>query len=609
MRRSVQQNEEQLRLPLFGPARLEHRGQPVKLRRKSLAILYYLAIEGATRRQVLADLLWEHPDSAQNLRVELYDLKKALARFGLRPFDGSKDPLTLPDTVGLDAGDSSGEPLEGLEGLSPAFQAWLEVQRAKRARRGTETFVHRDLVRETATKIRLPFVLILSGPPDSGQYPFAVSLAAALGLPITEHIDGGRPAVRFLAPSNRYDDSTADKILKDPSNLWVLERPLFGEDPNFLLRLRSDFPPDRLSYLELPALGWSELRAQLQPPLLFERAAELFTFTGGHPGFLRELLAAGGSKAPAESLTMPQRIRAAYQLEARRLTSEARFALERASVHPGALSEGLLATLEIDSHLIELERRNWLGFDQGWRFNDNVPRTIIYLSLPEGQARLYHQRAARQLDLEGNVVAAAYHRSAVEGKPDWRQIAEHTEDWAQRLAAERGGTVFEDDVPRVDATLLEEYPLLETDLFGKQVEVNSGEVLISRQPFEVAATGVELSLMPGPGVLHLRGKAHVTSSLEVGISGRAVPLQAEFLGANPRRVVFAPVGDPQTLAGGNLLVPLAGEIDCYLHFDNSLFLRLSSLAEAGVIELTLTAYRVGPPGRGEAVEAYDLTKD
>ncbi|WP_337845836.1 hypothetical protein [Thermus sp.] len=50
----------------------------MRVRRKGLALLYYLALEGPTRRALLADLLWGHGAALQNLRVELHALNRVL---------------------------------------------------------------------------------------------------------------------------------------------------------------------------------------------------------------------------------------------------------------------------------------------------------------------------------------------------------------------------------------------------------------------------------------------------------------------------------------------------------------------------------------------------
>ena len=86
-----------VRLPLFGPSRAEGPMGPLPLRRKALGILYYLALEGPTRRERLADLLWGHRVALQNLRSELTHLRSF---FGKEAFRGPV--LTLPRTWGTD---------------------------------------------------------------------------------------------------------------------------------------------------------------------------------------------------------------------------------------------------------------------------------------------------------------------------------------------------------------------------------------------------------------------------------------------------------------------------------------------------------------------------
>lgn len=116
-----------VRLPLYGPARAEGPLGPLPLRRKALGILYYLALEGPTRREKLADLLWGHGAALQNLRVELTHLRRV---FGKGTFQGRI--LELPPGVELDPTPEGEEVLEGLEDLSPAFTDWVHVQRARR---------------------------------------------------------------------------------------------------------------------------------------------------------------------------------------------------------------------------------------------------------------------------------------------------------------------------------------------------------------------------------------------------------------------------------------------------------------------------------------------
>ena len=576
----------------------------MKLRRKSLAILYYLAVEGATRRQLLADLLWEQVDSSQNLRVELHHLRKILTDLGVQTFARNMDPLQLPAEIRLDENGPGGELLEGLEGLSPTFQAWLEGQRALAEKGSSALLVQRNLLESVARRIRIPHLLILSAEPDSGQQAFISALAARLGLRKTEELAGSGPALRHLPADQKYDDDVVRRIVDDDSSLWVVERPRFGEDSAFLLKLRGSQQPQRMSYLELPGLSWRELKAQLDGSLSFREAAELYSRTSGHSGYLRELLDLQRAARPAAAAQLPQRIRAAYGLEARRLSIEARYALERASVHPGPLSDGLLRALEVEAHLVELERRNWLILDSAWRFRGEVSRSAIYLSLPKGQARLYHQRAAAYLESIGTSAAAEYHRSLVAGAVDWGRAGEELSGWGKQLTEERAGDRPADTPTPRRVLIRDEVPLLESRLFGEQVEAEGGRATLIRQPLELGESGAEWQLLIPKGVLHLRGSVFARSALDVGLEGDAAPLTVEFLGATPRTVVYAKVQRPRKVDDQTLLLPLQEELDSFLEFEDSLFVRVTSSAEAAVVELTLTAYEAKAAADGEGVQAF-----
>ncbi|MFX7589816.1 hypothetical protein ABTJ68_19090, partial [Acinetobacter baumannii] len=96
-------------LPLFGRARVVFQGRELRVSRKGLALLYYLALEGPTSRARLADLLYGHGSALQNLRVELHRLGQA---FGREVFPKGQDPLSLPSWLKLEAS-GHGKALEG----------------------------------------------------------------------------------------------------------------------------------------------------------------------------------------------------------------------------------------------------------------------------------------------------------------------------------------------------------------------------------------------------------------------------------------------------------------------------------------------------------------
>ena len=106
-----------LYLPVRGPARVAGPEGQLRLRRKALAILYYLALEGATHRERLADLLWDGIDPLSNLRVELNAINRELANASLPLFTPYQDPLRLPDGLRLDLQEGPADTL--FQGLWP----------------------------------------------------------------------------------------------------------------------------------------------------------------------------------------------------------------------------------------------------------------------------------------------------------------------------------------------------------------------------------------------------------------------------------------------------------------------------------------------------------
>lgn len=90
-------NSQVLAIRVLGTPALSLNGRPAELSGKSLALVCYLALEGETRRAVLADLLWtEAPEATgrRNLRRELHRLRATVVgdwleahgeRLALRP--------------------------------------------------------------------------------------------------------------------------------------------------------------------------------------------------------------------------------------------------------------------------------------------------------------------------------------------------------------------------------------------------------------------------------------------------------------------------------------------------------------------------------------------
>ncbi|MCX8088967.1 MAG: transcriptional regulator [Meiothermus ruber] len=598
-----------IQLKLWGPARLEYQGRELKLQRKGLAILYYLALEGATRREVLADLLWGHSAASQNLRVELHRLGQALAPLGYTLFKAGEDPLQLPPFITLDRTPAPGAPMEGLEEISVEFRAWLEGQRSQLMASSSGTVGRERLVQEVASQIILPSVLILTGRPGSGRTAFAQALAKALGMPFLEGPRGGGKALHYLRPP--YTDVSIERILTDRDGLWVVERSSYGEDPKLILELRSHYPAERTRYIALPPLSWAEARASMLSNLPFAQAARLFLASGGSPGHLRELLAVphNGTEMP-----LPQRVRAQVQLEARMLSLEARLALERLSVHPGPYSQGLLDALEATPYLDELERRGWLVYAGQWQFSDDASRRVLYLGLQPGRRQQYHRQAALQCAMEEQRMAEAYHRLMAGDTADWGTFVNTLPGWTRYgLKAWLG---MNEALPMKPSTSEvakgSELALLEEARFGQGFEVDGRHVRWARTPSLSTTSGIIWAAHDEASLLHLKGNAYVENPLGVGISGRAAPLMLEIQEPREARVIFLSGIQAGALADNALLLPLQEELDVWFRVPAGASVRLTSSAESGLIDLEVTSYRIAPAALTQSaakVEAYEFFRN
>lgn len=580
-----------IQLKLWGPSRLEYQGRELKLQRKGLAILYYLALEGATRREVLADLLWGHTAASQNLRVELHRLSQALAPLGYTLFKAGEDPLQLPPFVSLDRTPSPGAPMEGLEELSVEFRAWLEGQRSQLMANSSGTVGRERLVQEVAAQLALPSVLILMGRPGSGRTAFAQAMAKTLGMPFLEGPRGGGKALHYLRPP--YTDVAIERILTDRDGLWVVERSSYGEDPRLILELRSHYPAERTRYITLPPLAWAEARASMLSNLPFIQAARLFLASGGSPGHLRELLAVPhtGTEIP-----LPQRVRAQVQLEARMLSLEARLALERLSVHPGSYSQGLLDALEATPYLDELERRGWLVYSGQWQFADDASRRVLYLGLQPGRRQQYHRQAALQCAMEEQRMAEAYHRLMAGDTADWGTFVNTLPGWTRYglkswlgMAEPLTMAPTTNEVSRGN-----ELAMLEEARFGQGFEVEGRHVRWVRTPAQNTTSGIMWAGSDEASLLHLKGHIYVENPLGVGISGRAAPLMLEIQEPREARVIFLAGVQAGALADNALVLPLQEEIDIWFRVPAGASIRLTSSAESGLIDLEATSYRVAP---------------
>ena len=360
----------------------------MRLSKKGLVLLYYLALEGPTTRARLAELLYAHGTGLQNLRVELYRLGQALGR---RVFPQGQDPLVLPSWIRLDT-TGQGQALEGLE------EPWDWIAEVRERHEATPGLLERRELLQEFSALRPPFLLVLRGRLGAGQRAFAQALARTLGLTFHQTL---RPqGLVYLEPP--YPQVPVRELLRSQSLLVLSLGP--GEEPRFFLELRAHYPVAQTRLLDLPPLSWPEAREGVLAGLDFFEAARAYFWAGGQPEWIPEWLACPQG---------PQRPLAQLRLQARLLSEPARLALERLSVAMGTIPEEVLDALGALPHLDELERKGWLLYRGGYRFAKEAERRLLYAALPPGRRHELHERAATALALSGKLEAEAVHRRAL----------------------------------------------------------------------------------------------------------------------------------------------------------------------------------------------------
>ncbi len=580
------------RLVLSAEAALEVGGRRVHVRRKGLAILAYLAIDGPARRDALADLLWDTEHGRGNLRVELRRLNQT---FGRNLQGRGADPLDLPGWLEVRTGGSAHDFLRSLDDLTPRFDDWLVVQRERLAAEAEPVSGMHAWVDKLAAMIPAAAVVLLRVTPATEGRAEALVLATALRRQLLEGPEpGSRPSVRLLAPP--FDDGQARAVARDEESIWVVPLPAYGEEPLCVLEMRSMLRPERLFEVEIPPLGWSEARNGTLSELPFQRAARTYLQSGGNAELLAELRETGPD-------VLPSRIHAAYLWEARHASLEARLALERLSVHPGALPAALIEAFDAQASLDELERRGWLAFDAAWRFADPVARRVVHLGLQPGRRQHFHHLAAAALEREGLVLAALYHRGEAGGPLDWEGAELGLAPWAREAlrvyrqgAAAPGpaaGAASRGDTARPPVIGPELALLLELR-YGGAVQGNGARWSIVRTGGEASPTGAVFETPREPLVLHLRGRGVVDSPLNVGLDGEAMALSLRHDGV--LQAVFVAGLPGPTVVDGVSVLPLGVPFEAWLRLGRGSRLRLESCALTAVIELEMAVYRDGADG-------------
>lgn len=337
-------------------------------------------------------------------------MRKALQDLRIDAFPSGGDPLMLPDGIRLDKELRAGDVMEGLEGLSSEFDTWLQYQQIVMP--GAEEqgpIVFSEQITDLAKEMRAPFVMFLEGLPFSGRATMARQLAARLDMPFQSGPHGQGRMLRYLPADIDFDEALVHRIASDRSSVWVVARSAFGEDPRLLLRLRELIPVDRIRYVYMPRMSWHQARTGLLADVPEAEASNLYLASGGLLGYLEELLQMRPANGFGTEIPMPQRIRARVNLEARRLSTEARLAAETLSVHPFGLPDALLDEFALRPHLGELERWRWLRFDGGWCFASEAVRKILYGQLPPGRRSELHRTFAAHFEGVRQEGQARYH--------------------------------------------------------------------------------------------------------------------------------------------------------------------------------------------------------
>ncbi len=591
-------NNAGFRLVLQGEVRLEYQGRPVAVRKKGLALLAYLGVVGAASRARLADLLWQNGTGRANLRVELHRLADVTGR---SLFEPRADPLRLPSWVTVDRDAVDDTLLEGIDGVSFDLDRWIEGVRAQAERKVLQNRRAGDLARGLAGELRSPFLIVLRARPAEDLDEFLTALSDATRLPLVEGVGGPARALRVVSPP--YPDGCTEALLAAREGGWVLRVPAYGEDPREVLELRNAFDPARLRYVELPRVSWEDARQGLLHDLRFEQAAEAYVFTGGNGGFLRELARMQWVREGDGVFAVPQRVRAAYQLEMRYVSLEARLALERLSIHPGPITEALIDVLDARGALDELERRGWLTYDGAWRFREPESRTVLCRSLQPGRRGTYHREVAVLMEVEGDWLAGAYHRIAA-GQPVVLTESDRGVPNGLVQAAVRAALGLEVDgaSPRYLETMVgPELALLEAERHGPGTSGEGADWRMVKIPGN-GPSAISFELPGKRALVHLRGRCWAEAPLGVGVAGQALPLEFEL--ADGHRVVFVQgLTEPLAQDGEDaVLMPLSGAIDVWLLVSDAIEGRILTRAEAAVVELEITLHAVGRGGAQAANE-------
>ena len=594
-------------LRLTSPVHVASGEGVLRLRRMGLAMLAYVALEGPTRRERLADVIWGHRQALHNLRVELHRLRAAFATIGMTPLQASVDPLVLAASLDVAPVEDASEFLVGLEDISSDYQAWVEHRRDL-VERVSASSARDGLLDALAGSIQPPFVLVVQGMSGSGRRTLAKALAHRLRLPFVEGTGGDLGAVRYLPPPLHGTEGLASRIRHDRRSVWVVGRSAYGVDSRLLLELRAAVPPERWRFEVLRPLTWREAKRNFLDGVAFHEAAPLYLDSGGHPGYLRELVALRGAAPTTAPLPIPQRVRAALALEAAQLSDSGQVALERLSIFGSRFSPALATKVEADAGLDELERNGWLRFENDvWHFADPIVAKVLRAGVPAGlRDRLRRltgspssgERAGGSVGARERVPGLASRRRDVPWTPGPQASARGGAcppaailPWTRVVP---GRPVFLDG-PYRD---------------GGDVEIDAASVVWSRLVSTNGPTGITWPLPEGRLVARLTGRVALAPDEAAGPTSDPTVLRLAVRGTDAPSVSLAVIDELRVAEDGHVWLPADDAFDhWFLLPHGARGLDLTCHAASIVLELEASVHRVEEQKPGVEVERVVVALD
>ena len=572
------------------------------VRRKGLAILAYVALEGPTPRESIADVLWGRRNALRNLRVELHRLRSAFAPTGVDPLRKAVDPLSLTRAIDVSEKPSARGFLVGLDDISPEYQSWLEHRRQLAEQNGGAP-ARTALLDDLEDRVRAPFVIVLQGLPGAGRRTLARALAKRLRLPYVEDLQQQRPALYYVAPEEHTLEGLPERICRDRASVWVIGRSSYGEDSRLLLHVRAGVPAERLRFVTLAPLSWLEAKHSLLEDVAFQEGASLYLAASGNPGYLAELLDLRRRGALAAPLPVPQRLRAAIALEARHLGKAARQALERLAVHAGAFTPALLGVLDATASIDQLERSGWIRYDGSrWRFRDPLAAKLLSAGLEPGHRLRLQQAIIGHLRVESAAAGGAPGHSKVVSSRQ-RGSADAPSGDASALHAPLGPVVRR---VQPGPEILSEPPVTDAD----DICIDGAVVAWARLAPERRGDGVAWPLPAEARVVRLTGQVHDAIDATSGPGAPRRALRLRVHGATAHAVSLGLVEAPRVEADGEVWLPATRPFDHWILLPTGASgVHLTSDLSDAVIEVTVSAYEVdvSTTRNGQAVDAWDVS--